>query len=322
MKCTCNPGGPGHNWVKAWIIDYGAWNVVHDDDSGITRVFIPSKLSDNPALLTNDPNYINKLRAVGSPQLVKAWLEGDWDIIEGAFFPEFDKRRHVIRPMHIPKEWIRFRACDWGSAHPFSIGWYAVVQETLLHDDRMIPRGALVRYREWYGVKTSEKGIFTPNIGVKLTAEEVARGIVSRETNGSREDINYGIIDPSAYAVISGPSIAETLMKGGAHFRRADNTRVSIPKKQGGWDQVRNRLKGNEEGEAMIFFFDTNIHLIRTLPVMQHDKHNAEDLDTDGEDHAVDECRYACMSRPYFATIPDMDALNPFLIKNAFRLED
>ena len=21
MKCTCNPGGPGHHWVKAWAID-------------------------------------------------------------------------------------------------------------------------------------------------------------------------------------------------------------------------------------------------------------------------------------------------------------
>ena len=52
-------------------------------ESGITRVFIPSRLEDNPALLTSDPGYVNRLKAVGSEQFVRAWLEGDWDIIEG-----------------------------------------------------------------------------------------------------------------------------------------------------------------------------------------------------------------------------------------------
>jgi hypothetical protein len=38
---------------------------------------------------------------------------------------------------------------------------------------------------------------------------------------------------------------------------------------------------------------------IRTLPALQHDANNIEDVDTDGEDHAADDIRYACMSRPY-----------------------
>src|SRR4051812_49784360 len=83
---------------------------------------------------------------------------------------------------------------------------------------------ALVIYREYYGMQPGK-----PNVGVKLPAEEVAREIITRETDkatGKRERINYGVADPACFAVISGPSIAETLMRHGAIFRRADNTRV------------------------------------------------------------------------------------------------
>ena len=38
---------------------------------------------------------------------------------------------------------------------------------------------------------------------------------------------------------------------------------------------------------------------IRTIPALQHDEDNIEDVDTEGEDHAADETRYAVMSRPW-----------------------
>ena len=67
----------------------------------------------------------------------------------------------------------------------------------------------------------------------------------------------------------------------------------------GGWDQMRARLVGDTEGRPMIFTFNTCKDSIRTIPALQHDQDNLEDLDTDGEDHAGDEWRYACMSRPW-----------------------
>jgi hypothetical protein len=48
----------------------------------------------------------------------------------------------------------------------------------------------------------------------------------------------------------------------------------------------------------MIYLFDTCTHSIRTIPALQHDTNRPEDLDTESEDHAADEWRYACMSRP------------------------
>jgi hypothetical protein len=314
MLCTANPGGPGHGWVKEWIIDPGEYELTTDKESGLVRTFIPAKLVDNPALLDSDPGYVNRLKAVGSPELVRAWLLGDWTVIEGAFFPEFSRERHVIEPFDIPEHWTRWRAMDWGSAKPFSVGWYAHVQDDTVRDGKILKRGAIIRYAEWYGCEK-------PNVGLHMTAEEVAHGIVYRETQGGkRQRMAYGILDPSAFAVISGPSIAETLARHGAPFRRADNTRKSTDKRMGGHDQVRNRLKGDADGNPMLFIFETGRHLIRTLPIMQSDPYNPEDFDTDSEDHAVDELRYSCMSRPFGARIVKTDDKNPYLIKNVFKL--
>jgi hypothetical protein len=260
------------------------------------RVFIPSKLQDNQFLGTD---YVANLQMVGNPQLVRAWLEGDWSVIEGAFFPEFSEAKHVIAPVQIPSTWLRFRSADWGSARPFSVGWWAVASDDWQIPGRVIPRGAIVRYREWYGQAKGQNS----NTGLKLTAEEVAAGIVQRETSEPKDlegktGIAYGVIDPAAYISDGGPSIAERMSRTGVLFRRADNARVSQRGAMGGWDQVRMRLIG-DDGRPMMYFFSTCRDSIRTLPALQHDPDKPEDVDTEQEDHAPDEIRYACMSRPY-----------------------
>jgi hypothetical protein len=72
----------------------------------------------------------------------------------------------------------------------------------------------------------------------------------------------------------------------------------------GGWDQMRGRLVGLD-GVPMIYCFSTCADSIRTIPVLQHDPGRAEDLDTKSEDHAADDWRYACMSRPWIKGKPE-----------------
>jgi hypothetical protein len=299
---TANPGGPGHQWIKARYVDpapLGMQILTRPLRNGKEHryVYIPSKVHHNQLLLRNDPDYINRLHLVGSESLVRAWLEGDWSVIEGAYFPEFSLERHVIEPFAIPAHWAKFKAMDWGSARPFSVGWYAVSG-----GDLHIPKGCLIKYREWYGVKTNERGDFEPNVGLKLTAELVAAGINSRE---SPRECSYGVLDPAAFAEDGGPSIAQRMGNTPylVQFRRADNKRVAARGAMGGWDQVRSRLIG-EDDRPMLLFFRTCTHTIRTLPALQHDQNRPEDVDSDGEDHAPDETRYACMSRPYMAPLP------------------
>ena len=67
----------------------------------------------------------------------------------------------------------------------------------------------------------------------------------------------------------------------------------------GGWDQMRARFVGDEDGRPMIVCFSTCVDSIRTIPALQHDPDKPEDLDSDMEDHAGDDWRYGCMSRPW-----------------------
>jgi len=298
MRCSANPGGVGHHAVKAYFIDpcpRGMEVLENIDEDGYktTRMFIPSKVRDNKILMRNDPGYISRLREIGSPELVKAWLDGDWSVIMGAYFPEFSVEKHVIVPFKLPSHWMRFRSMDWGSATPFAVYWNASVSEAYeLPNGRWIPEGALVTYRELYGWNG------TPNVGLRWAANRVAAEILRVEKS---DTITYGVIDPSAYSKQSGPSHAERMAVAGVLFRKADNNRIA------GWDMVRDRLcgiEGNSEinygvGIPMWYCFSTCIHLIRTLPALQHDLDNPEDCNSETEDHGPDALRYGFMSRPW-----------------------
>lgn len=311
IVCGANPGGVGHQFVKMTFIDGAEPLRVFqspETEGGMLRQYIPARLDDNPSMAANDPGYEMRLAGLGSESLVRAMRYGDWDIVEGAFFDNFDRGRHVLRPFEVPEHWLCFRAGDWGSAKPFSFGWYAVAAEDYVTDGVFIPRGALVKYREWYGCKKDAQGKFIPDVGLKMDATEVGKGIKIRDLG---DKISYGVLDPAAFASDGGPSIAERMGAQGAIFRPADNKRVTARGAMGGWDQLRARLRGDADGNPMLFFFSTCIHTIRTLPALQHDEDKPEDLDTTAEDHAADETRYACMSRPWVPAMPEPEAVEP-----------
>jgi len=301
VRATGNPGGPGHGAVKAYFgIDRfpNGGVLIEDAESKTTRMFVKSRVQDNKIMLANDPGYVDRLKGLGSDALVQAWLEGDWNVVAGAFFDCWDVSKHVIRPFEIPVHWTRFGSFDWGSAKPFSYGLWAVSDGTPLRDGRIYPAGALIRYREWYGnVKPDTDGgnkSYNPNTGLKLTAEQIAPGIRALEAG---EKISYRVADPACFSQDGGPSKAETMAKAGVMFQPADHARIA------GWDQVRQRLQG--DGEApMMYVFSTCTDFIRTFPALQHDDIKPEDVDTQGEDHIGDETRYACMSRPYMKKAP------------------
>ncbi len=298
IRSTGNPGGVGHGWIKKHFgIDrypLGSQIIEPETPNGTRRIFIRSRVQDNKILLANDPDYIARLQDLGSEVLVRQYLEGDWAVVAGAFFGEFSVNKHVIQPFAIPREWTKFRSFDWGAASPFSVGWYAVSDGSM----KGIPRGALVKYREWYGAKEQQKQM----VGLKMSIEEIASGILDKEAED--EVISMSVADPKLFSEDGGPSLGErasmvskTKADGSkvfCTFQHADNERKN------GWDMVRMRLKGEvDELEPMLFFFTTCGDTIRTLPGLQHDKNKPEDVDTKGEDHAADELRYACMARPW-----------------------
>lgn len=313
IVCAANPGNIGHLWVKNTFIagvEPMTLRRMPANEGGMIRQFIPGRLEDNPSMSADDPGYEARLEGLGSKTLVAAMRWGDWDVVEGAFFDCWSNHKHVIEPFSIPRDWLRFRSADWGSASPFSIGWWAVVGDDFqLDGGRTIPRGALVRYREDYGLSG-------PNKGLKLTADEVGARIVKAERDDPK--LSYGVLDPSAFKEDGGPSIAERIndkliAAKMAGFHAADNARVARSGGErggpmGGWDRMRALLIGNDD-VPMIYCFSTCYASIRTIPILQHDVHRAEDLDTNMEDHAADDWRYACMSRPWIKVTPKGDAM-------------
>lgn len=292
-RITANPGGPGHHWIKQLFIDPVPTGFIPFIPPGqkLEHLFIPSRISDNKLLLRNDPTYIENLKSQASKELVRAWLLGDWDVQISSFFPEFSKDRHVVEPFNVPAHWYRFRTFDWGSAHPFAVLWWTVSDGTpiILRNgrERVFPRGALICYREWYGMQPGK-----PNVGLRLRNDDIVRGIIGR--THPDEKIGFTATDSLPFQDHGGISIAESFLRGGVALKRGDTTRVA------GWQQLRSRLVGTASSGAypLIYFTADCVHTIRTLPALQADKHDLEDVDSNMEDHAPDAVRLACMERP------------------------
>lgn len=135
-RSTGNPGGVGHQWVKARYVEPAPpgepfeYQPQPDVEFRVQAVFIPSQLEDNPLLMLNDPRYEGRLSAVGGPELYRGWRYGDWNITAGAAL-EIVPAVHIVKtfPHGVPKQWEMFGGFDWGYAHPYSFSTYAVNED-------------------------------------------------------------------------------------------------------------------------------------------------------------------------------------------------
>lgn len=292
IRATGNPGGVGHNWVKGRYFDPAPpMTPITDPKTGQIRVFIPSRLVDNPALTSSDPSYADRLRDVGSPELVRAWLEGDWNIVAGGALDDlWQAERHVYEPFPIPPSWRRFRSFDWGSSKPFSVGWWAQSDGTSAKGAPQLPKGSLVRTAELYGWNGK------PNEGCRRLATEVAREILAAEAQmGLTGKVAPGPADSAIYAAENGVCIADDMARVGVRWTEADKRPGS---RKAGLERVRAMLKAsiaNPREAPSLVFFSTCRHAIRTLPTLPRDSRDPDDVDTAAEDHCYDEVRYSCM---------------------------
>lgn len=278
---TCNPGGQGHGWVKRLFIDKRYEKGENPKD----YVFIKSLVTDNKALLEKDPEYLSFLEAL-PPKTRKAWLEGDFNILDGQFFEEFTddeehykdrKWTHVIEPFDIPDSWTIYRSYDYGYAKPFSCGWWAVDYD-----------GVIYRILELYGCTR------TPDEGVKWSAskqfQEIAR--IEREHPYLKGKQIIGVADPAIWNDNGFISIADEAAKHGVYFTKGDNNRIN------GWQQVHYRMAFDDNGYPMMYVFKNCTSFIRTIPLLLYSATKPEDVDTAMEDHIADETRYFCMMHP------------------------
>jgi len=304
LRATTNPYGPGHNWVKMRFRLPGGRGIVIDnsyDSDGNReppRVAIHGSIYENKILLAADPTYIQKIAAAARNESErKAWLEGSWDVIAGGMFDDVWKPPYnVLSPTRIPASWHFTRSFDWGSSKPFSCGFWAVSDGTslTLADGRTLHTvpGDMFRIGEYYGCMDNK-----PNVGLRLTAKQVAQGIINFEKKlGIHGLVRDGIADAAIFNEENRMCIATDMEQEGIYWEPADKRPGS--RKQG-WEAMRQALRNahpNEDGTPReypgLFVFDTCVDFIRTVPVLPRDDKDIDDVDTDAEDHIGDECRY------------------------------
>ena len=288
QRATTNPGGAGHQWVKKMFIDpapHGKAFWATDIETGqiltmpkghsregeplFKRRFIPATLFDNP-YLAEDGMYEANLLSLPEYQR-KQLLEGNWDVNEGAAFPEWNRQVHVVEPYSIPNSWSKFRACDYGYGSHTGVVWIAVA-----------PSEQLVVYRELYVSK--------------VLATDLADMVLEAEADDGT--IRYGVLDSSLWHKRgdTGPSLAEQMIGRGCRWRPSDRSRGS---RVAGKNEIHRRLQIDEfTEEPRIVFFNTCTNIISQLPALPLDKNNSEDVDTNSEDHLYDALRYGVMTRP------------------------
>lgn len=293
IRSNTNPWGAGHGWVKDRFIDPAPrgriirergtqW--IWDEDRRepievpaiISRVAIHCDLRDNLHLLRSQPEYIAQLEGIENPELRRAWLEGDWDVVVGGFLQGvWSRERHVVEPFEIPAYWRRWRAMDWGFRRPYSVGWYA-----------SSPDGVIYRYRELYGYGGR------PNVGSRETAAEVAKRIRAIEEPERRAGIVFAR-NPADNSIWDRTGAEKSIEE----YFRAEGVRWVKSDKSPG-----SRIRGGQVviehlREGTFKVFSSCRHWLRTVPVLEVDEHEWEDVDTDQEDHGWDETRYSLVSR-------------------------
>lgn len=312
-----NPGGPSHQFLKETFINCAepgtlfndrTWRDVRDaNDKGRLSIYIPARMNDNAYL---DTDYAGSFAGL-SPEMARAYRDGDWDSVVGQALHNLSRDRHQIRAFTPPKHWTRMMSMDWGTARPFSIGWYCVSTGAYLQGregwpDVWLPEGAVIRYGEWYGYNGRR------NQGLRMESQAVARRILDIEAERGHEIMDYRIADSAMWAKTDGISIAERMQLVDPRFvlRPAQKDRAH------NYAEFLARLAGNatftSDGKAEdhpMFFATANCtQFWATVPSLTLDETDPDKgPDSRQEDHIYDECAYLLRSRPYVTTEGDRE---------------
>lgn len=310
---TTNPYGPGHNWVKReWIdaappgkmikrsVDVFNPRTGQKETFVRTRVRLFGSYKENKYL---SPAYVASLESITDENKRKAWLYGDWDIVAGGALDDVWGDWCIVPRFRIPMGWKVDRSLDWGSTHPFSVGWWAEADGetiTLPGGKHWRPaKGSLFRIYELYG--TEHIGT---NKGIRMGPKELAKLIKYYDDRLRKQ---YWVVSP----ILSGPAdnqirdvrdsetktIATEMETEGIFWNPSDKSRGS---RKIGLELVRQRLKNSKNQSGPGLYFMSNCRAaIETLPVLPRDEDDMDDVDTESEDHVFDEIKYRCLASNY-----------------------
>lgn len=251
----------------------------------------------------------------------KRFVEGSFDTKAGRIFEEFVRELHIVpfaQQFEIPEGWERFRSIDHGQNNPTSCHWYAVDFD-----------GNIWVYKEYYKPSASVS-VHTRNI--------LDMSLVMGPGGLKPEPISYTVIDPSTHGKTREKdgytySVADEYFDAGISTVRGQNSveaginRVKeyLKINPTRWHPFKKELDGTPLlGSPRIFIFEKCEKLIEELPEYQWQQikygamANEKEAPVKKFDHAVDDLRYAIMSRPISPS--EAQSIDPNVWRDPIRL--
>jgi len=273
MYTSFNPGGIGHQFVKERYI------LPHMEDKQKETRFVPSTYRENPYL---NKEYIGYLESL-TGELGRAWREGDWDIFAGQAFPEFRQKTHAIKSIKPSSNFEHGLSIDWGYTDKkpcaFSAYLHALIKMKL-PDGQNFNR--VITYMEWSG------NLKTPREWAKIIYEDCLKMGIK---------LTKGIADSSIFNPSSdyGKDIAAIFMEEWRKLNAGDSW-LTLGKgtkdRKGRVATAHDWLSIAPDGLPYWMITQNCYQLLTTLPILQVDEHNFEDVDTTGLDDPYDSATY------------------------------
>jgi len=285
---AANPGGVGHHWIaKRYVFKSAPWQPFTEENSKRTWVSAPSTYLDNPFI--NQDEYFNQLQAScpSDPELLRAWLEGDWAVARGAYFASvLEESRNAIEMWkQIPTNWEHWLSHDYGSSAP-SITYVMVKSPGGEVNGKYYPKDSIIICDE---LATSDP--IALNQGMGYTVPHLSEYI--------KEMCNKWMIKPEGCADDAifaqhgsgAGSIADEFKAQGVYFRKAHKA-----DRKTGWETMRRMLQDAGKPDKPGLYISRHCEYFwATVPYLGRDPRNAEDLDSRSADHAADAVRYGLL---------------------------
>lgn len=215
------------------------------------------------------------------PERFKVVGLGEYGLPGGTYFDEFRTDIHVVSPFVIPQHWQRFRFLDYGL--DMTAAYWAAVDTA----------GNIFVYKELY----------EPNLIISSAAMKIVKM--------TKEQIRLTYAPPDLWnrRQETGKSAADIFRENGVTLTKADNDRVQ------GWLNLKEwlnpiEIQDEQTGEliktAKLKIFSNCLNLIRTLPSVQIDDRDPNDVATEPHEltHAPDALRYFCIMRRQPSKMP------------------
>lgn len=290
-----NPRGELHKYLKTSFVDAAEPDEVFtapEEDGGMRRVFVPARITDNYVLMKNDPGYVNRLKGMYSPELVQAYLMGDWSIAEDTAIPEFSSRHNVVPRFNVPFRWKIKRCYDYGYSAPYSVLWLAEANGDSVimpnGEEFCPPKGSIIVCGEIYGDKDGKEQ------GLKEDVLVTAKKIRSFELL-NRWNVLTGPADHSIFSKEHGRSVHDVFVNEGIKFKPAIKKAGSRINGLALIRQMMWQAHQLKPERAALYIMDSCPRLIRHLKLLRLDDKNSEDVDTECDDHDYDTLRYGVL---------------------------